>query len=322
MKKRCAKILTILLLTAALTGLIPTAGQAAFAGSSAGVVTMSYGSLNVRKSASTASAVLKTLPKNSLVTLISKSGSWWTVEYADGRYGYCAAEYISPVSGAWAAYTTSALNVRSGPGMGYPVIDGLYSGEYVVVLASSGSWRKVLLDGIEIGYVSAAYLRAAGSAQSYPALSLQVPSYKQTDSRWSWVTVGASGKTLGAIGCSTVALAMSESYRTGSTVDPAAMENRLSYTAGGAVYWPDRYSAYTGSDYLNKAYNLLKSGKPCLIGLKTAGGSQHWVVVTGYTGGENLTASGFAVNDPGSSSRTTLQQVINAYPYFYKLMAY
>ena len=59
-----------------------------------------------------------------------------------------------------------------------------------------------------------------------------------------------------------------------------------------------------------------------LFGAKNASGSQHWVVVTGYTGGSSLSASGFTIHDPGSHSRTNLQQFLNAYPTFYKYFHY
>jgi hypothetical protein len=258
------------------------------------------------------------MPKGSHVTLISKSESWWRVEYGDGKYGYCAASYITQLTGTYAAYTGGSLHIRSGPGTSYGVIGWLNSGEYAVVLSSSGNWKKVLFDGVKVGYVSGAYLKTG--APSASAVSLDVPNYKQTDARWANTPVGASGKTIGAAGCSTVSLAMTESYRTGTVIYPDAMAAKLSYTSGGAVYWPGSYSSYTGSDYMTKLVDLLKSGKPVLIGLKNASGSQHWCVVTGWSGSAG--ASSFSVHDPGSHTRSNLQQIINVYPTFYKLMYY
>ena len=73
---------------------------------------------------------------------------------------------------------------------------------------------------------------------------------------------------------------------------------------------------------LGKLYARLKQGKPAFIGAKTASGGQHWVVVTGYQGGNTLSASQFLVNDPGSNTVTNLQQFLNKYPNFYKIMSY
>ena len=291
--------------------------------SQAGKVTVSSGKLNVRKSASSASSVVSTLSGGSYVTLISQSGSWWYVEYADGKFGYCHSSYISPVYGNAKLVSTSSgnLNVRKGGGTGYGVKDSLSSGEAVIVLWTTGDWSYILYDGNELGFVSSKYL-VSGSV-SYPKISLSVPDFKQTDSRWASVTLGSSGKTIGSVGCTTTGIAMMESYRAGYNIYPGTMAKKLSYTSSGSVYWPSDYKAVTeSSGYLSKIYEILSSGKPVLIGAKNSSGSQHWVVVTGYSGGNTLTASGFTINDPGSSSRVTLQQFLSSYPNFYKFYYY
>ena len=61
--------------------------QAANSASIAGTVTTASGALNVRSSASTSGKIVASLPRGSNVTLLSKSGSWWQVEYADGITG-------------------------------------------------------------------------------------------------------------------------------------------------------------------------------------------------------------------------------------------
>ena len=149
--------------------------------------------------------------------------------------------------------------------------------------------------------------------------SLNVPKYRQSDSRWANVYIGNSGKTMAKIGCATTAIAMIESYRTGTSVYPDTMAKKLSYTSSGNVYWPAGYTAITdGTNFLSAIYKQLQQGKPVLFGAKKASGGQHWVVITGYSGGSSLTASGFAINDPGSASRTNLQMFLNDYPNFYK----
>ena len=115
---------------------------------------------------------------------------------------------------------------------------------------------------------------------------------------------------------------MTESYRTGTTLTPAAMANKLSYAPAGWLYWPSNYVLSTdGTNYLQTVYNLLKSGKPAILGMKKSNGAQHWVVVTGFTGGA-LTAANFTINDPGSNSRTRLSDFVSVYPNFYKLVYY
>lgn len=319
MKKLMFFMLSMVLVLSTVT--VPLEAQAATLSSKAGAVTVSSGSVNVRRSASTASAVLTTIPKGSYLTLLFQSGEWWKVEYGDGLYGYCHADYVTVVAGTAATVQTRSggLNVRSGPGTGYGKLAKLTRGEAVIVLSTSGGWSRILYHGTKTGYVSAGYLSTA----DYPAVSLSVPSYKQTDHRWAYVTLGSSGKTMAKIGCATTAVAMVESYRSGSTITPAAMAERLRYTSSGSLYWPDDYTAVTSSSsYLSGIYGQLRQGRAVLLGCQNAAGGQHWVVVTGYTGGSSLSAAQFTVNDPGSSSRTTLQQFLNAYPYFYKYFTY
>ncbi len=322
MKKFISLLMTLTVLVTAF--ILPT--NAADESSKAGVVSVSSGTLNVRKSKSTSSGVLRSLKNGSNVTLISKSGSWWKVEYADGKYGYSHKDYIKTVSSTPATVKigSGTLNVRNGAGTKYSVKGSLSKGETVLVLSKTSSWSKILYHGTKTGYVSSKYLSASGDiGDKYTALKLSVPSYKQTDSRWANVKIGSSGKTIAQIGCVTTGIAMMESYRSGKTIYPDAMSKKLSYDSSGNIYWPSDYTVVTStSAYLTKIYNLLKEGKPVLFGAKKSSGSQHWVVITGYTGGDSLTASGFTVNDPGSDTRTNLQQFMNAYPVFYKFFYY
>lgn len=313
------KILSTFLFLLLLFSITPKA-EAATLSSKAGAVTTASGSLNVRSSASSGASVVASLKKGSYITLISKSGSWWKVEYAKGKYGYCHADYITIVQGTPVTVNTKSggLNVRSGAGTSYGKVATLSKGEVVIFLKTSGSWSRVLYHGTKTGYVSAQYL-----SNYYSAVSLAVPSFKQTDSRWADTTIGSSGKTFSQIGCATTAIAMMESYRTGTTIYPNIMAQKLNYTPSGNVYWPANYLTVTNSSgYLSAVYNKLAQGKPVLLGASNAYGSQHWVVITGFTGGDSLSASGFAILDPGTYSRTNLQQFLNVYPNFYKYFYY
>ena len=83
---------------------------------SAGVVNTASSPLTVRSTASVNSAKVSSLARNSLVTLMSKNGSWWLVKYADGRYGYCHADYISQLGSSFEGYVDTDggnLNIRS-----------------------------------------------------------------------------------------------------------------------------------------------------------------------------------------------------------------
>lgn len=300
--------------------LLPVTASAATLESKAGAVTVSNGYLNVRSSASTGGSKVATLNKGSYITLISKSGDWWRVEYAKGKFGYCHGDYITTVNGTPVTVKTQSgnLNIRSGAGISYTKTGSLAKGETVILLSQNGGWSRILYHGTKTGYVSSQYL-----SNYYGAVSLNVPSFKQTDSRWSGVEIGQSGKTMAQIGCATTAIAMMQSYRTGTTIYPHVMSDLLKYTPSGSVYWPADYVTVTDSSgYLTAIYQKLQQGKPVLFGAQNAYGKQHWVVIRGFTGGAALTASGFAILDPGSNSRTNLQQFLDAYPIFYKYFYY
>ena len=305
MKKISCLILAFLLLVA------PVRAQAAEITGAAQVTTVA-GPLNVRSGPSTANKVVATLSKGSFVTVLGKSGSWYHVQYGKTATGYCHGSYLTDM-GAPATVIATALNVRSGPGTSYGIQGYLHSGDKVAVLSTANGWSRIVYHGSRVGYVSAKYLSGTGA-------QLSVPAFLQTDRRWANVTLGTSGKTMAKIGCATTAIAMMESYRTGTTVYPDAMSKKLSYTSTGSVYWPGHYTVVTTYD-LGKIKSLLDSGKPVLFGARNSYGTQHWVVITGYTGA-GTAATQFAINDPGTTARTNLGQFLSAYPTFYKYFHY
>ena len=317
------KILSITLSAILAAGIANTPAFAIEKDSMAGMVSTESGRLNVRNSASAGAYVLTSLNKGSYVALTDKIGEWWKVEYSEGKYGYCHSDYIEVVSDSAAKVSTQSgnLNVRSGAGKSFPVIGTVSKDENVIILSSNGYWSRILYDGNKTGVVSADYLSPIQNG--FSAVSLSVPDFKQTDSRWSAVKIGSSGKTIGQIGCVTTGIAMMESFRSGETIYPDAMMRRLSYDSKGNVYWPADYSVgYWSEGYLRTVYNKLREGKPVLIGAKTSGGSQHWVVITGFTGGNSLSASNFTINDPGSKTNKNLQQFFNSFPNLYKFFWY
>ena len=291
----------------------------------AGRVNTSSTSLNVRSAPSSTAIVKGKLNRNTYVTLLSKNGNYWYVRYGDNNYGYCHQDYIRQVSSKVRRVKTTSgnLRVRSGASTSFIVKDYLPSGEIVVIHSFDGDFAKIIYRGNRVGFAHKNYLAtiATSSPVKYKAISLQVPDFKQTDPRWANVTLGSSGQSIGKIGCATTALAMTESYRTNTTIYPHTMAKKLSFTSGGAVYWPTNYEIITSSEgYLNKIYNELQNGKPVIVGAKKGNGSQHYVVVKGVVGGDTLTPSSFIINDPGSNSRTNLSEFLAVYPYFYKML--
>lgn len=316
--------LSIILCTVIMLSLLITPIKATQIIQGAARVNTSSTVLNVRQKPSSSSTVIGTVQKNSYVSLISKSNNYWYVRYGNSKYGYCHENYLYHVSSAVRIVNTSSgnLRVRRSASSSAPIIDYLPSGTYVTVHTADNTFAKIIYNGNKTGYVSRSYLvKPQNFTPKYSGISLNVPDYKQTDSRWSGVTLGTSGQTIGKIGCATTALAMTESYRTNTTIYPHTMAKKLSYTSGGAVYWPQNYTIITSqSGHLTKIYNALKSGKPVIVGAKNSYGGQHYVVVTGVVACNSLTSSAFLINDPGSNTRKTLNEFYNSYPNFYKML--
>ena len=89
--------------------------------------------------------------------------TWYQVQYANFYYGWVAGEFLGYVTGGFAMgdnvyVTINGLNVRSGPGLAYGVIDGL-------VYGTSGS----ILDGPSYSDGYAWYRLAYGSASGWVA---------------------------------------------------------------------------------------------------------------------------------------------------------
>lgn len=63
--------------------------------------------------------------------------------------------------GASATVVTNDLNLRSGPGTGYQVVDTMPAGARVNVLSCTGSWCRVDWRG-EVGFASSSYLGRGG----------------------------------------------------------------------------------------------------------------------------------------------------------------
>jgi uncharacterized protein YraI len=85
---------------------------------------------------------------------------------------------IAGASAANAAVVSGDLNLRSGPGTGYRVIDTMPAGSYVDVLGCSGSWCRVQFGGA-VGYASASYLGGGGGSYAAAPVYAEPPIYSE-----------------------------------------------------------------------------------------------------------------------------------------------
>jgi hypothetical protein len=75
------------------------------------------------------------------------------------------AALILSAGAAGAATVTTGLNLRSGPGTGYRVVDTMPAGAHVAVVRCNGAWCRVNWNG-EVGYASASFITGIGYASN------------------------------------------------------------------------------------------------------------------------------------------------------------
>jgi uncharacterized protein YraI len=85
---------------------------------------------------------------------------------------------IAGATAANAAVVSGDLNLRSGPGTGYRVIDTMPAGSYVDVLGCTGSWCRVQFGGA-VGYASASYLGGGGDSYAAAPVYAEPPIYSE-----------------------------------------------------------------------------------------------------------------------------------------------
>jgi uncharacterized protein YgiM (DUF1202 family) len=128
------------------------------------------GPLNQRASASTSATVLQVLATGTLVSVISgpTSGSgynWWYVT-ANGVNGYVVGQYLAEVGfpiGSSVVVNSNNVNIRSGAGTGFPVIDQLNTVATAQVIggptAGSGyTWYRIQYETSLTGWIAGIYL--------------------------------------------------------------------------------------------------------------------------------------------------------------------
>ena len=278
--------------------------------------------LNIRSAPSTSSAVKGKLESGRTVTLYDAVGDWWRIGYRDGGSGYVHAAYIEELHLPIRYVKTlgSNLNVRSAPSTSSAIIGKVADRSAVLILGVEGNFAKILFDGERVGYVSRDYLVIAAPEETGTrAISLEVPSYKQGDSRWASKRLPGSGERLSSHGCAVTALAMTESYRTGRTITPADILSSMSFTSSGAIYWPEIYQKESGT--YESIYRRLAAGSPVILHAVKSNGSSHFVVIYGFSGGA-LEPKHFLIHDPGTDTRKTLADFLAVYPNIVKTLAY
>lgn len=127
--------------------------------------------LNLRKSASTSSSILLTIPSGKEITYLDTYGSWYKVSY-NGTIGYVSSAYVKVSSSTIGTASTSSsysttenLNLRQNTSTTSAILLTIPSGstvKYLGTYGASGSWYKVSYNGAT-GYVASKYVKVTTS---------------------------------------------------------------------------------------------------------------------------------------------------------------
>lgn len=135
-------------------------------------------SLNVRSGPGTDESVFTTIESGQRYVAVAEHNGWYAFHIPAGTGTYMGWSYggTSSTNGYLegdqatriATVTTGALNIRTGPGTGYPVITAASNGQRFAVLDSSGVWYGIQLANTP-GYVSG--WSSSGASGQYLDLS-------------------------------------------------------------------------------------------------------------------------------------------------------
>jgi uncharacterized protein YgiM (DUF1202 family) len=150
-----------------------------------GTAVVATGALNVRSGPGVNYTVLTAVTYGQTVTLLGRNqaATWAQIRLANGTVGWVNASLLqmsvsvnslpvteSGLAAATAVVNTYALNVRSGPGVGYGVVAVASQGQHVTLLGrnSAGSWAQIRLANGRVGWVNASFLQPSVAINSLP----------------------------------------------------------------------------------------------------------------------------------------------------------
>lgn len=172
-------------------------GQPGTGGPYPGTATVTSYRLNVRRGPGTNFAIITKLNTDDVVNLTgyrNGDATWVQVALPNGTTGWVSALYVrtsipisglipvtgttppptQPPTGATGTVITGMLNVRTGPGVGYPAFTTISNGTTVTLLGrdATATWVKVILRDGRQGWVNAAYLSTSIPVINLPVLNI------------------------------------------------------------------------------------------------------------------------------------------------------
>jgi uncharacterized protein YgiM (DUF1202 family) len=222
--------------------------------------------VNIRSGPSTQSTILGGLYRGQTVTAISTSDGWTKIKFAQST-AYVATRYLSKgkdlpvpkkIGAGTVKITTTALNLRTGPGLSYRVIKVLKGGTKVTMTGKTARGWAQLVNGRSTGWSSMQYL--ASSTTGRPAIIGKRVATADLNIR---TTSGADAKTVAEV-----------KKGTALSVTGAIQNGRAQIIYKGAIRWvtakyltnlrsnlpaPPKLPKITGTRYATATLNIRSS---------------------------------------------------------------
>jgi len=154
--KRSTRILSILLIVAALVGVLAVCSSAASDDVKTGIGIVKASALRLRAEPNTSSTIKATAYRNDYVVIVSKTGEWYEVVY-NLRTGYMHGSYLTVkerenVELGNVKVNCYLANVRSKPNTNSSIVAQASSGASLYTIGFNCGWYKVIYDG-KTGYI-------------------------------------------------------------------------------------------------------------------------------------------------------------------------
>lgn len=125
--------------------------------------------VNLRKTASTDSKIIRQLENGSDVTVLGQSGEFFKIRDSRGNEGFVATSFVDVEMEKTGLISADGVNLRAKASANAAVMEQLKKGDVVDVLGSSGSYFQVKTKAGNTGYVSDQYCKLG--AATIPAIS-------------------------------------------------------------------------------------------------------------------------------------------------------
>lgn len=142
----------------------------------AGSVQVTVDKLNVRSGPSLQDTIVTTLPNKTVLPVISTKNDWIQVKLPNGQSGWVANWLVSTqqqqqqkpatASAKQVESNTTNLNVRSGPGQTYAVVQTINPGTRYPIVQKSGEWIQIQLNAGTKGWVANWLVKEVGAGQA------------------------------------------------------------------------------------------------------------------------------------------------------------